>query len=266
MRAALRSCRSRLGARAWVAVLLGAFVLPLHAVELSVLSAGAVEPGIRPALAAFERESGDTVRIDFAAAPALRAALRAAPAADVIIVPQGTLDELAATGTAVAAPRAPIGRVGVGVAVRPGVAPPDIGSADALKAALLSADTVVFNRASTGIYVEAMLQRLGIADAVRAKSERVPDGASVMRRLLAGTAQRELGFGAMTEISLFRDQGLQLVGPLPAPLQNFTTYVALPWPGAAAPDRADAVARLIRYLQGADARSLFVAAGIAPAP
>ena len=118
----------------------GAFVLPLHAIELSVLSAGAVEPGIRPALAAFERESGDTVRIDFAAAPALRAALRAAPAADVIIVPQGTLDELAATGAAVAAPRAPIGRVGVGVAVRPGVAPPDIGSAEALKAALLSAE------------------------------------------------------------------------------------------------------------------------------
>ena len=96
MRAALRSCRSRRGARAGVAVLLGAFVLPLHAIELSVLSAGAVEPGIRPALAAFERESGHTVRIDFAAAPALRAALRAAPAADVIIVPQGTLDELAA--------------------------------------------------------------------------------------------------------------------------------------------------------------------------
>jgi molybdate transport system substrate-binding protein len=266
MRAALRSCRSRPGARAAVAVFLGAFALPLQAIELSVLSAGAVEPGIRPALAAFERESGDTVRIDFAAAPALRAALRAAPAADVIIVPQGALDELAATGAAVAGARAPIGRVGVGVAVRPGVTLPDIGSADALKAALLSADTVVFNRASTGIHVEAMLERLGIADAVRAKSERLPDGASVMRRLLAGTAQRELGFGAMTEISLFRDQGLKLVGPLPAPLQNFTTYVALPWPGAAAPDRADAVARLIRHLQGADARSLFVAAGIAPVP
>ena len=135
MRAAVRSCRSRLGARAGIAVLLGAFVLPLHAIELSVLSAGAVEPGIRPALAAFESESGHTVRIDFAAAPALRTALRAAPAADVIIIPQGTLDELVATGTAVPGARAPIGRVGVGVAVRPGVDPPDIGSADALKAA-----------------------------------------------------------------------------------------------------------------------------------
>src|SRR4029079_8275753 len=76
----------------------------------------------------------------------------------------------------------------------------------------------------------------------------------------------ELGFGAMTEIALFRDQGLKLVGPLPAPLQNFTTYVALPWPGAVAPDHADAVAHLIRHLQGAGARALFVAAGIAPAP
>jgi len=262
----VRCCRSRMGARTWVGVVLFAFVLPLHAIELTVLSAGAVEPGIRPALAAFERESGHTVRIDFAAAPALRAALRAAPAADVIIVPQGTLDELAATGTTVAGPRAPIGRVGVGVAMRAGVETPDIGSADALKATLLSADTVVFNRASTGIHVEAMLQRLGIADAVRARSERVADGASVMRRLLAGTAPRELGFGAMTEIALFRDQGLKLVGPLPAPLQNFTTYVALPWPGAVTPDHADAVVHLIRHLQGADARALFVAAGIAPAP
>ena len=262
----MRCCRSRMGARTWVGVVLFAFVLPLHAIELTVLSAGAVEPGIRPALAAFERESGHTVRIDFAAAPALRAALRAAPAADVIIVPQGTLDELAAAGTTVAGPRAPIGRVGVGVAMRAGVETPDIGSADALKATLLSADTVVFNRASTGIHVEAMLQRLGIADAVRAKSERVADGASVMRRLLGGTAPRELGFGAMTEIALFRDQGLKLVGPLPAPLQNFTTYVALPWPGAVAPDHADAVAHLIRHLQGAGARALFVAAGIAPAP
>ena len=268
MRAAVRSCRSRCGARAGVAVLLSALVLPLHAIELSVLSAGAVEPGIRPALAAFERESGHTVRIDFAAAPALRAALRAAPAADVIIVPQGTLDELAATGTAVAGPRAPIGRVGVGVAVRPGVAPPDVGSAESLRAALVGAEHVVFNRASTGIYVEQMLKRLDVEDVVRPKSERVADGASVMRRLLAGTSPREFGFGAMTEIALFADQGLKLVGPLPASLQNFTSYVAVPWPGAKAdePARTKAVAALMRSLQGAPARTLFVAAGIEATP
>ena len=71
--------------RALVAALvLAATALPVSAVELRVLSAGAVEPGMRPALAAFERSSGHTVAISFAAAPALRAALRATPIADVL--------------------------------------------------------------------------------------------------------------------------------------------------------------------------------------
>ncbi len=260
--------RARLGRRLLgrcAALALVACALPVHAVELSMLSAGAVEPGIRPALAAFERASGHSVRLAFAAAPALRAAVRApTPAADVVILTQGVLDELDATGAAPAGPVAPIGRVGVGVAVRPGIDAPDVSSAESLKAALASADSVVFNRASTGLYVDHMLRQLGVFEAIDAKSERLADGASVMRRLLAGRAAHEFGFGAMTEIGLFRDQGLKLVGPLPASLQNYTTYVALPWPGAKAvePARADAVAALMRYLQGAEARALFAAAGI----
>ena len=251
---------------ALIAALLAAIALPLQALELRVLSAGAVEPGIRPALAAFEKSSGHTTAISFAAAPALRAALRAAPAADVVIVPQGALDELAATGSAVDGPRVPIGKVGVGVAVRPGVEPPDLTSAETLKAALTSADSVVYNRASTGVIVEHMLEQLGVADVVRPKSERLPDGASVMRRLLAGSARREFGFGAMTEIALFRGQGLRLVGPLPAALQNTTSYVALPWPGSRLTEsaRAEAIAALMRHLQGSEARLLFANAGIEP--
>ena len=66
------------------AALLFAIALPLHALELRVLSAGAVEPGMRPALAAFERDSGHAVRLTFAAAPALRGALREDP--DVIMI------------------------------------------------------------------------------------------------------------------------------------------------------------------------------------
>lgn len=264
-----RRCRIDPSARALAAMVLTMFMMPAQALELRVLSAGAVEPGIRPALTAFERESGHTVRLAFAAAPALRAALRAPdPAADIIIVPQGVVDELAATGSYLLGAQAPVGRVGVGVAVRSGAEAPDISSAETLKAALLSAESVIFNRASTGIYVEHMLQQLGIADAVNAKAERPGDGASVMRRLLAGTAAHEFGFAAMTEIVLFRDRGLRLVGPLPASLQNYTSYVALPWPGVAPADsaRAAAVATLMRHLQGPQARSLFANAGIEPTP
>jgi len=242
-------------------------VVPAQALELRILSAGAVEPGIRPALAAFEHASGHTTRVAFAAAPALRSAVAGAPSADVVVLTDAIIDELAAKGTAIGA-RAPVGRVGVGVAVRAGVESPDISSSESLKAALVAADSVVFNRASTGLYVERMLQQLGLADVVDAKATREPDGASVMKRLLAGTARRELGFGATTEIVLFRDRGVKLVGPLPAALQNYTAYVALPWPGAAAADpaRADAVAALIRHLQSTPMRALFADAGIEPMP
>lgn len=72
----------------------------------------------------------------------------------------------------------------------------------------------------------------------------------------------------MTEIALFAYQGLKLVGPLPASLQNCTSYVALPWPSVKVdePARADAVLALMRSLQGAPAHSLFVNAGIEPTP
>jgi molybdate transport system substrate-binding protein len=252
-----------------LAAVLAAVALPLHALELRVLSAGAVEPGMRPALAAFERATGHTVAVSFAAAPALRSALRApAPAADIAVVPQAAIDELAAAGANVGTARAPIGKVGVGVAIRNGADTPDITSVDALKAALASADKVVFNRASTGLYVEQMLQRIGVADAVRAKTERVGDGASVLRRLLAGSSPREFGFAATTEIVLFRDRGAKLVGPLPAAVQNYTRYVALPWPGGPPADsaRAQAVDALMRHLQSQESQRQFSDAGIDPTP
>jgi molybdate transport system substrate-binding protein len=257
--------RRLFNAAASAAVLIA--VLPAHALELRILSAGAVEPGLRPALAAFERASGHTTQIAFAGSPVLRSAVAGAPSADVVVLTQGIVDELAAKGTPLGT-RAPIGRVGVGVAIRPGAIVPDIASAESLKAALAGADSVVFNRSSSGLYVERMLEQIGMSDVVNAKAAREQDGASVMRRLLAGTAPREFGFGATTEILLFRDQGLKLVGPLPAALQSYTSYVALPWPGAPPTDaaRADAVAALIRHLQSAEMRALFANAGIEPTP
>jgi len=250
-----------------LAFALAAVSLAAHAVDLRVLSAGAVEPGMRPALSAFERASGHTVQISFAAAPELRAALRLPAVADVIVAPQAVLDDAAASSAA-AGGRVPIGLVGVGVAVRGGAERPDITSAETLKTELASADAVVYNRASTGLWIETVLQRLGMADVVQPKAVRVADGAGVMRRLLAGTSRREIGFAAMTEIVLFRGEGIQLVGPLPPPLQNLTRYVAVPWPGAPAGDatRTEAVAALMRHLEGTEARAIFVNAGIDPAP
>ena len=90
---------------------------------------------------------------------------------------------------------------------------------------LLAADAVVFNRASTGLYMERLLDRLGLASVVDAKAVRFPDGDGVLRRIASGSG-REIAFAAATEIALFRERGVRFAGPLPDGLQNRTTYAA----------------------------------------
>ena len=122
----------------------------------------------------------------------------------------------------------------------------------------LAADSIVFNRASTGIYLENLLKKMGIYDQILSKTTRYPDAGAVMEHLLAGKG-REIGFGPITEILLQREKGLKLVGPLPADVQNYTSYSAAPMAGSAAPELARA---FVRYLGSPESRALLVAAGI----
>jgi molybdate transport system substrate-binding protein len=235
-----------------------------HAADLGVLSAGAVEPGLKPVLAAFERESGHHVALSFATAPQIRERVASGAAQpDLVVAPSAVLDELAAGAKVDTAARVSIGRIGIGVAVRPGGMRPDLTSADTLKRALLDADSVVYNRASTGVYIEALIKRWGIADALQPKTVRFADGASVMELVLQGSGN-QIGLGAMTEILLLKQRGLVLVGPLPAEVQNVTHYEAAPaLRGAAAP--SDATRSLLDKLASPAARRVFDDAGIAAA-
>ena len=151
-----------------------------------------------------------------------------------------------------------VGRVGLGVAVRPGAPVPDISNADAIKREVLAADSLVFNRASTGIYFENLLKKWGIYDEVEKKTTRYPDGASVMEHALKGKG-REIAFGAITEILLFREKGLRYVGPLPAEVQNYTPYIATPMTGGS---NAELAREFVQFLGSPAGKKLFVAAGI----
>jgi molybdate transport system substrate-binding protein len=127
-----------------------------------------------------------------------------------------------------------------------------------LKRSLLAADSVVYNRASSGVYIETMLKKLGVYEELAAKLVRYDDGTAVMHHLIKGTG-REFGFGGITDILMYRDKGLQLVGPLPEEIQNYTAYSAAL---IAAGTNRDAALALLRYLASADGGALFAANGI----
>lgn len=227
------------------------------AADLTLLSGGAVEPGIEPVVAAFEAATGHRVRITFNSAPQIAARMDRADTFDVVIAPLRVLDEPAHRAR-FGSERAPLGGVGLGIAVRSDAPRPAIGDANAVAQAVRDADRVIYNTASTGLATEKILAELGVDKVAAAKGVRPVDGAAVMERLLAGSG-REFGFGALTEIGLFRDRGVVLVGPLPPPLQRETVYVAaLP----AAPAPTEAARALLAFIATPAAQTMLRAAGI----
>lgn len=239
------------------ALVLGSISTAALAAEIRVLSGGAIEPGLKAAAAAFQKETGHEVKITFNTTPQIRKRIGGGDVQDVVIAPPAAVEEFARDGK-VSQDSISVGRVGMGVVVRPGAPVPDISSAEALKRSVLEAESIVFNRASSGIYFENLLKKMGIYEQVEAKAARYPDGASVMNHLLKGKG-KEVGFGPITEILLYREKGLRLIGPLPAEVQNYTTYVAVPMTAAS---NAEAARAFVRYLGSPAGKALFVAAGI----
>jgi molybdate transport system substrate-binding protein len=99
---------------------------------------------------------------------------------------------------------------------------------------------------------------MGVYDQIESKTVRYPDAFAVMEHVAKGKG-REVAFGPITEILLFKDKGVRLVGPLPAEVQNYTSYVAVPMSAGTQKEIAQA---FVRFLGGSTAKPLFVAAGI----
>jgi molybdate transport system substrate-binding protein len=225
--------------------------------EVTVLSGGAIEPGLHAAAHAFEKQTGHHVKITFNTTPLIQKRMAAGETFDVVIAPPAATDQFIKAGK-VESGGVNVGRVGLGAAVRPGAPAPDLSSPDALKRSVLEAESVVFNQASTGIYFENLLKKMGVWDQVQPKTTRYADGASVMEHALKGKG-KEVAFGAITEILLYKEKGLRFIGPVPAEVQNYTSYIASPMTGGA---NAALAREFVKHLGTPAGKKLFVAAGI----
>ncbi len=228
-----------------------------QAAPVRVLSAGAMESGMKAALARFAASGGGPVQITFATAPQIRERLAAGETPDLLVAPVGMVNELAAAGR-LTAERATLGRVGIGVATRRDAPVPEIGDTATFRRAIEEAERVVFNRASTGLYLERLFERLGIAAAVAAKALRYTTGAEVLKHLVEGSG-REIGLAPITEILLV--PAARFVGPLPAEIQNYTAYAA-----ALLPNGPPAAAAVFAFLSSPEARDAFAMTGIEAVP
>jgi molybdate transport system substrate-binding protein len=228
--------------------------------DLKVLSAGAMQRGLVTVAAKFKEHSGTAVQIRYATAPELRKILTEnGAAADVILAPNATLKELSGAGRIVSDTQKEIGGVGSAVLARPDAPMPDVSSLAAFKRSLTEADAIVFNRASSGVYIESLLKKIGVFDQVQSKIVRVDDGEAVATRIKQGHG-KEFGFGGYTDVLHNEEMGgVKLVGPIPEEVQNYTMYSSALV--AAAPSPAPARA-FLAYLETPETQAIFTASGV----
>jgi molybdate transport system substrate-binding protein len=156
----------------------------------------------------------------FHATQALLKAIADGETADVVILTDEGIAQLMAQGKLAGRPQ-PVGRSGVGIAVRAGARRPDISSVDALKKTLLTAESVAHSRmGASGLYFAGLLERLGLADKLKKRVivEKGPVGAAVAR------GEAEIGAQLLCELAPV--PGIDIVGPLPPEVQNYNAFSA----------------------------------------
>ena len=224
--------------------------------HLKILSGGAMRPLMAEIVPQFERTHGVGVEVEFRLSAALKRAIQDGAVFDVAILPRPELDDLIALGAIVGQSAADVARSAVGLAVRASAAKPDIGSVEALRRTLLQAESIGYSDGPSGAYVAGLLAKLGIAEAVAAKLKLTSGPVAEL------VARGEAELGMQQIIAILPVAGAELVGPLPAELQNVIIYAA--GRSSRAPD-AQAVTAFLTFMRGEQAKQLMRANGLDPA-
>ena len=165
----------------------------------------------------FERSSGYTPVVVADVAAVMKRRIEAGEPFDLAVLVDFQADELIKAGKLVAETRTDVMKAGIGVAVKRGAPKPDIGTVDAFKRALLDAKSITYlKEGASTIYLDRLFTRLGIAEALRAKTVK-PDTETVSERV----AQGEVELANILSVP-----GAELVGPLPSEVQSYIVFTA----------------------------------------
>jgi molybdate transport system substrate-binding protein len=227
----------------------------IRAAEIRVLASNGVKAALEELAPAFERETGNKLVIEFGLAAVLKRQIEGGAAFDLAILTSAGIDDLAKQGKVAGGSRGAIARSGVGIGIKPGAPRPDIGTADALKRTLLAAQSISWAKeGASGVYFAGLLGRMGIAEQMKPKEMIAASGAEVGKLVASGKVQ----YGVILVNELMAAPGVEVLGPLPPELQNYTHFHAAVASGS---KNAQAAQALIRFLTTPSAGAVFKAKG-----
>jgi molybdate transport system substrate-binding protein len=228
---------------------------------LRVMSARALTQVVDPIAAEFSERTGCGVELVFGTVGALRAKLDGGGSADVLVLSAPVIQDLAKAGLVREDSRRAVGSTGIGLAVREGDTAPDIATAESFRATILKARSIAVSDpsvgGSAGVYLAGLFDRLGLKEAMDRKGLRLQSGGEVARCVANGTA--EIGLTQVSE--MLPVAGIRVVGALPPPLGNDTTYWAAVHSES---DKSEVAVDFIAMLTTEKARQLLSSFGFSP--
>lgn len=226
-------------------------------VRLSALSSMATRALLAELAAAYRAQIGVEVAIESVGGVDAARRVAAGEAVDIVVLAAQAIDKLVAGGSVVAGSRTDLAVSGVAIAVRAGAARPDIGSANALRAALLTARSIGYSTGPSGVALLALFERWGLAGTLRDRLVQAPPGVPV--GTLVARGEVELGFQQLSE--LMHLPGIDVLGPMPAGIAIATTFSG---GVCAASQQPGAVRALLDFMTSAPAAAAIERHGMTP--
>ena len=214
------------------------------------ISSMATRQFLAEVVAAWQARGGASVAIESVGGVDAAKRVQAGEAFDVVILAADAIGKLAAAGRIVDGSVTDLVRSGVAIAVRRGATRPDIGSEEALRRAVLAAPTLGYSTGPSGVALQQLFARWGIADAIQSRLVQAPPGVAVGSLVARGEVA--LGFQQLSE--LMHLDGIEVVGAMPPGLEIVTTFTGAVCSASTQPDAARALLDFIRSPAADEAR------------
>lgn len=225
---------------------------------LTAISSMATRAVLTELLEDLERRGGPQVRLESVGGVDAARRIQAGECFDLVFLAADAIDTLQAAGRLRPAGRVDLMRSSVAVAVPAGAHRPDIGTGEALRAAVLAAPMLGYSTGPSGTALLQLFERWGLSDALLPKLRQAPAGVPVARMLARG----EVSLGFQQRSELLGAPGIDVLGDLPGDTSITTIFSA--GVGAHSP-QADRAAALLATLNTADADAIKRRHGMAPA-
>ncbi len=233
--------------------------------DISVFSTIGVRSAAEDLFQRFETASDHKLAVrltvTWGTAPMLVKRIEGGETADVLILSRASIDRLKAQGKIAPGSDVTLAGSGVAIAVKAGAPKPDISTPEALKQALLACKAIAYSEpaagGASGVYFAKLLERMGIAEAMRPKTKYPPAGGFSAELLLTGDAE----LAVQQKPELLHVKGADIVGFLPGDLNMITQFAAGVMAGS---KNADAGTALIAFLRAPESKEAFRTKGLEP--